>query len=43
MDEDANNKFSESKDHSSKLPRNISEKRMLVGWDIMAGLKFENI
>ena len=27
-DEDANNKISESKDHSSKLPRNISEKRM---------------
>ena len=27
-DEDANNKFSESKDHSSKLPRNLSEKRM---------------
>ena len=28
VDEDANNKISESKDHSSKLPRNISEKRM---------------
>ena len=28
MDEDANNKFSESKDFSSKPPRNISEKRM---------------
>ena len=27
-DEDANNNFSESKDCSSKLPRNISEKRM---------------
>ena len=27
-DEDANNKFSESKYCSSKLPRNISEKRM---------------
>ena len=27
-DEDTNNKFSESKDHSSKPPRNISEKRM---------------
>ena len=28
MNEDANNKFSESKDRSSKQPRNISEKRM---------------
>ena len=27
-DEDAKNKFSESKDHSSKPPRNILEKRM---------------
>ena len=27
-DEDANNKFSESKDRSSKPPRNISEKKM---------------
>ena len=28
VDEDANNKFSESKDNSSKPPRNILEKRM---------------
>ena len=28
VNEDANNKFSESKDRSSKWPRNISEKRM---------------
>ena len=29
MDEDSNNNFSESKGCSSKLPRNISEKRMI--------------